>query len=257
VQVRILHSLRNKLQALWPKTVDEWKGLAITSTKSFLFDRWKKAKRRAKRGNAGLLVEDVEAHAAEPRGSGERDPIDQKKGLQLLDEFLAERHKGDLDARILDLMADDKDAAEIAADLGLTHQQVRDRIRAMRAAFAAKATAVFGSGALLLLLLLRGGPTEPRYYALGPDPVFTDATPEEVSADLRDQARAPCRNAEWSRCIELLDAARELDPAGDQAPEIQAVRDRVAQELDDRLRQREAKPHGPTAPRPAPAPKKP
>jgi hypothetical protein len=252
VQLRILHSLRNRPQLLWPKTVEAWKALAITATKSFLFDRWKKAKRRAKLGDVGVVVEDASEHAAETRRLSERDPLDHQKGLRVLDAFLAESKKGDLDARILDALLDDKDQAEIAAELGLTHQQVRDRIRVMRAAFGAKVTAVLGSGALALFLLLRG-PTEPRYYAPGPEAVFTEASPEEESADLRDMAREPCRASNWGRCTELLDQAASLDPAGDQAPEIQAVRDRMASELNDELRQQEAKPktvpQGPKAPK--------
>jgi hypothetical protein len=184
--------------------------------------------------------------------------MDHQKALALLDDFLAERNKGDLDARILDAMLDDKDQAEIAADLGLTHQQVRDRIRAMRSAFAAKVTAVLGSGALALFLLLRGPAQPAGYYALGPETPFTEASPQEEAADLRDLAREDCRSATWDRCAELLDAARELDPSGDAAPEIQAARDRMAEELNDLLREREAKPgatpHRPKAPAP---PKKP
>ena len=253
VQLRILHSLRNKPQLLWPKTVEAWKGLAISATKSFLFDRWKKAKRRAKLGDVGVVVEDAGEHAAETRRLSERDPLDQAKAMRLLGDFLEEGKKGDLDARILDALLDDKDQAEIAAELGLTHQQVRDRIRVMRAAFGAKVTAILGSGALALFLLLRV-PTEPRYYAPGPEAAFTEASPEEESADLRDMAREPCRASDWGRCTELLDQAATLDPAGDKTPEIQAVRDRMAQELDDRLRQQEAKPprvpQRPKAPQP-------
>jgi DNA-directed RNA polymerase specialized sigma24 family protein len=241
VQLRVLHSLRNKPALMWPATVEAWKGLAITATKSLLYDRWKKAKRRTKLGDVGVVVEDADAHAAEGRRLSERDPLDHQKGLQLLDQFLAESKKGDLDARILDAMLDDKDQAEIAAELGLTHQQVRDRVRVIRATFGAKVTAVLGSGALALFLFLRG-PAEPRYYALGPETSFTEATPQEVSADLRDMARAPCRASEWAKCLELLDEAAELDPAGDRAPEIQAARDRVAQEMNDNLREEEAKP---------------
>jgi hypothetical protein len=242
---------------MWPATVDAWKGLAITATKSFLFDRWKKAKRRAKLGDAGVVVEDADTHVAETRRLSERDPLDHKKGLQLLDEFLAESKKGDLDARILDALMDDKDQAEIALELGLTHQQVRDRVRVIRATFGAKVTAFLGAGALGLFLLLRG-PAEPRYVAVGPDTVFTDASPEAEAAHLRDMAREPCRASKWDRCVDLLDQAARLDPAGDKAPEIQAVRDRVAQDLNDQLREREAKPGShPQAPKAPKAPKGP
>jgi len=241
VQVRILHSLRNRPQLPWPGTVDAWKGLAITSTKHFLLDLWKKAKRRKKLGDVGAVVEDVDAHEAEARRLSERDPLDHQKGLRVLDEYLAESKKGDLDARILDALLDDKDQAEIATELGLTHQQVRDRVRVMRAAFGAKVTAILGSGALAVFLLLKG-PAEPGYYALGPETVFTEASPQEESADLRDMARGPCRESRWKECLELLDEAARLDPAGDRAPEVQAARDHIAEGLNDELREEEAKP---------------
>jgi hypothetical protein len=88
-----------------------------------------------------------------------------------------------------------------------------------------------------IVRILRRGSTEPRYYAPGPESVFTEASPEQESADLREMAREPCRASDWARCTELLDEAASLDPAGDTAPEIQAVRDRMAQELDDQLHQ--------------------
>jgi DNA-directed RNA polymerase specialized sigma24 family protein len=265
VQLRILKWMRLRPKFRWPKTVEEMKALAIRATKTELLDRWKKAKRRKAKGDAGAIVEDPDSHAAESRPSSEREPIDQKRFIELLRRVLDEREKGDIDARILDLLVDDEDQASIGEKLGLSHQQVRDRLRSMRAAFALAMTATFSvGGALVILLALRvpQGPTPTRYYQPSTDVAFNEASPDKVAAEEREQARAPCRSADWDKCLDLLDAAAQLDPQGDQAREIQAVRDAAQQFKDDDLREREVKfgPNAPKAPpkapKPAPAPSK-
>jgi hypothetical protein len=45
---------------------------------------------------------------------------------------------------------------------------------------------------------------------------------------LRGEATEPCLAGERARCLELLDEAKTLDPAGDEAPEVQDLRRRVA-----------------------------
>jgi DNA-directed RNA polymerase specialized sigma24 family protein len=42
--------------------------------------------------------------------------------------------------------------------------------------------------------------------------------------DLRDSAFGECRAGRWTECVRRLDAAKKLDPAGDEAPEVRAAR---------------------------------
>jgi DNA-directed RNA polymerase specialized sigma24 family protein len=251
VQLRVLRSLRNRPVMLWPGDLEEWKRLSIRAARSHLIDQWRRAKRRKELGDQGLVAENPDEAQAPGRRPSERDPIDQKRALALLDEFLDGR--ADVDDKILEGLLDDKDQAEIAKELGLSHQQVRDRVRSMRAAFRVKAGAALGGILTVVLVLFLGGPHEPRYYARAPEQVLADAPPEEVAADLRDQARPMCQSRQWDRCMQLIDDAAVLDPQGDRAPEIQAARDAYQQLLDDQQSSRMAKP-GDHPPRPRPAP---
>jgi DNA-directed RNA polymerase specialized sigma24 family protein len=252
VQVRVLHSLRNKLQMMWPQTVESWKALTIRSTQTYLFDRTKKARRRGKT-DAGAC-ETPDDHAARPRRPSERDPLDQKLAMGVLAEHLAESKDAATDLEIVDRLQAGQDQAEIAAELGLTHQQVRDRVRAIRKSFRRRLAGAIGTvaaaGFALFMVLQPSEPEAWTHVAVTPHPnapevVVTEVPPARLAAEIRDRARGACRSSEWSDCLELLDAAAERDPAGDQAPEIQAARDAATSGVNDSLRQMEAKPQRP------------
>ena len=252
VQYRMLKSLRKKLVVFWPVNVDEMKGLAVKCTRSRIVDRFREAKRKRKIGDVGNLVEDPDEHAASSRRASERDPLDHQKLVTFLDEFLKKSPKAAIDARIFEGWLNDEDQAEIAKAVGLSHQQVRDRVRTIRAVFYGQ-LAVLGAGATALFIWLHGPelPNGPRFY-LHPhadDVALKDATPLELAADLRDRARPLCQKAQWDDCLPLINAAATLDPEGDRSPAIQAVRDRAASEIEDNLRERESK-FGPPSPRP-------
>lgn len=51
-----------------------------------------------------------------------------------------------------------------------------------------------------------------------------DDPPAVRAAQLRQDARASCEARVWKICLDRLNEARDLDPGGDQAPEIQALR---------------------------------
>jgi hypothetical protein len=53
-------------------------------------------------------------------------------------------------------------------------------------------------------------------------------TPEERAAELRAEGIAACENGRWSDCLERLDQAQAMDPAGDEAPEVREARRRAA-----------------------------
>ena len=46
---------------------------------------------------------------------------------------------------------------------------------------------------------------------------------------LRGQALASCRAKAWTACKELLDQAKEIDPTGDEQPQVQALRTLIDQ----------------------------
>jgi hypothetical protein len=64
---------------------------------------------------------------------------------------------------------------------------------------------------------------------IGPDrpPVDESPLPKERAAELRRTALAQCDAMSWFACVAGLDSARELDPAGDADPRVQAARQRI------------------------------
>lgn len=65
-----------------------------------------------------------------------------------------------------------------------------------------------------------------------PRPVASPPPPEtsaERAVSLRREAGEACGQQKWQACLEDLDEARALDAAGDQAPEIQALRRAAAE----------------------------
>jgi hypothetical protein len=80
---------------------------------------------------------------------------------------------------------------------------------------------------VLLGLALAAGVALTLYFASPPELVGS-APPEvpaaERAAAIRREARSACDAHRWAACLEQLDDARTLDPAGDEAADIQALR---------------------------------
>jgi hypothetical protein len=53
----------------------------------------------------------------------------------------------------------------------------------------------------------------------------------EHALELRRDALAACQEARWLECRQGLDAARKLDPASEDLPEVKAAREKIAAEL--------------------------
>jgi hypothetical protein len=72
----------------------------------------------------------------------------------------------------------------------------------------------------------------PRLEPIGPDREGPPRGPTPAALEqarlLRVQAVADCADQFWSDCEEKLDRASKLDPAGDTAPEVQALRKDIA-----------------------------
>jgi hypothetical protein len=62
----------------------------------------------------------------------------------------------------------------------------------------------------------------------GPDP---PVTPAQRAETLRHSAGESCQHEHWQTCLDSLDEAREADPQGDVAPEVQALRKLATEKL--------------------------
>lgn len=159
----------------------------------------------------------------------------------------AERHtEDDPDAqRTLDWMAREgggEKLAHIAEDERLPATQVRQRVSRLRRRLKEQWRAELAAVAILLTLafvawrLLREPAPqaitpEPDVVAppdhVGPAPLPEPPSAPERAAALRREALEACAEERWQPCLDQLDEARRLDPAGEAATEVQRARERA------------------------------
>jgi DNA-directed RNA polymerase specialized sigma24 family protein len=125
--------------------------------------------------------------------------------------------------------------ADIAASEGVTEEAVRSAIKKFRASVR---DALGGDTAKLFLVLLVavflygvfGPPKRDRETATpAPEPAPTMQAPADGADALRRRAFDECDAHRWTPCLEDLDRARDLDPAGESLETVRAAR-RAAQE---------------------------
>jgi len=178
--------------------------------------------------------------ASEPADSAETLPIAPQAVVheqqhRTIETSLAD---GTVDARtalMLALQADGKSIAEIAQALGIAPKTVRNALTAgrndIRAAWRRHA---FRLGLLLALglvvTLAFGARVQmalgPKLYDITPDDSSTarPTGPDPRAAQLRAAAQKRCDARDVIDCEAQLDEAERLDPAGESAPAVQAMR---------------------------------
>ncbi len=84
----------------------------------------------------------------------------------------------------------------------------------------------------------------PPPLPIGPEPPAPSTVPKPGPSprELRLEAMNACDARDWGRCVELLDRAAAVDPAGNGTAEVQATRARAVKGLDEEDRGRRAKP---------------
>ena len=182
--------------------------------------------RRGKRGRHVELSDQL---------PGEEPPLSAREWARWAEEQAAD----DPDAkRTLDWMAREGEGeklAHIAADEELPATQVRQRVSRMRRWMKERWAAELAAVAVVVVLaliawrLLR----EPEPTALPvPHPV-PEVDPRIVDGQrLRAEALRACAEEAWDRCVEGLDEAARLDPAGDEAEAVGGARQRAAEALE-------------------------
>jgi hypothetical protein len=109
-------------------------------------------------------------------------------------------------------------------------------VRRLRLAFAIAAAATLaaaaGGGTLYAWLVHRGngpGPHAPSVPAppASPEPSVSDQPPALSPSELRRAAFPYCEQERWKECLDILDRAAQMDPAGDADPDVQAARQKA------------------------------
>ncbi|MBW2528240.1 MAG: sigma-70 family RNA polymerase sigma factor [Deltaproteobacteria bacterium] len=124
--------------------------------------------------------------------------------------------------------------ATIAADEGLAPDRVRQRVSRLRRSLRQRWARELASAAGVVLLVLLGWwawtePAKPRVVREGWPPSRSPAA--ERAVELRREALEACDAERWSACLDRLDRARRLDPAGADDPAIRAARRRASEAL--------------------------
>lgn len=233
------------------------KAVAGNATRWVVVDRARKEKRRRKT-DAGLTVDDADACATPDLHPGALDPIDVKRALERFEQDVAASPNPEVIGEIFERLLSGEDQAQIAREMGMGHQEVRDRVRKVRAgskqAWAAAlgivgGGALYGIAAFLLASLTFSSHVEPhRSVAAGVryegSQVATEIDPAVQAGEIRARASAECRERRFDECLADLDLAAALDPMGDQTPEVQTARDYASMKTEDQLRSMTAKPGG-------------
>jgi DNA-directed RNA polymerase specialized sigma24 family protein len=77
----------------------------------------------------------------------------------------------------------------------------------------------------MLIYLARRGPREPiAHDHVRPVPSEVAPSPQERARSVREDALAACGERAWAKCLDGLDRAKEIDPAGDTAERVVSAR---------------------------------
>jgi DNA-directed RNA polymerase specialized sigma24 family protein len=120
----------------------------------------------------------------------------------------------------------------IAEEANVPAPRVRQRVsrmrRHLRARWAQAAAAVVVLALVAFALYKLAGPRPEDIAREEAPPV----TPEQRAAELRREAFEQCGGKQWQRCIETLDRAKALDPAGERDPRVEQARAAAATALE-------------------------
>ena len=129
-----------------------------------------------------------------------------------------------------------EDLAEIARDVGIKYDTLYKRVTTLKRQLRENAKRMgAGIAAVLLLLGLSRAVLRPPRMGddtPGPAHVVESATsthaaepdPMDVARAVRGRAFRACMNNQWKACLEDLDLAAEIDPAGEADPAVRAAR---------------------------------
>lgn len=149
--------------------------------------------------------------------------------------------EGNADAKkTLDWMAREgsgEKLAHIAAEEKLPATQVRQRVsrlrRFMKQRWAAELAAV-AAVVVLALIAWRWLREDDPIAVPEPVPEVTPPNPKiEEAQRMRAEAFERCESEQWQECLDGLDAAKDLDPTGDDASDVQQARERAAGALEE------------------------
>jgi DNA-directed RNA polymerase specialized sigma24 family protein len=193
---------------------------------------WFRAKRRDVPQDPGLQdtvgVEDASAEARDLYRWAQKELPEGEENAKTLEWMLREGAGEKLET--------------IAAEANLPAPRVRQRVSRLRrhykARWAAQAAALAALLAVIIAIVIVSRRKQEEIAPLPspsalptqeplPVPTAPEPTPEMRAAELRDDALRKCDAEAWQECLDGLDAAKALDPAGDNDSRVGAARARA------------------------------
>ena len=179
-------------------------------------------------------LDDRHAETIAPAAPAEAwDGFDVAKRARLVNALVARGQLTDADIDVLE-RADAEGYPALAAELGTTDRALRVRAHRKRTLLRQgwKRYAAYGSGVAMLVLIVYAFWDRPENVAAPyPGPGQHEESPRERAAALRAAASGSCAASQWKVCLDRLDDARDLDPAGDSDPAVQALREEIRRGL--------------------------
>jgi DNA-directed RNA polymerase specialized sigma24 family protein len=209
-----------------PETIEGLIALGIRILKNDVFDHYRHRE----------TVRDVEVRprdealdetVADRAPADGWDEVDTKKRVKVVEHLVAQGKLTAGDVEVLE-RSETEGFRALAEELGTNENALRVKTHRKRALLEKHWVryAAFGlPGLALILLMIEAAQPPPPVGAARPWTGTPDEpTPEEQAAALRANAEHACGAAQWQECLDKLDEARGLDPDGDNAPKVQALR---------------------------------
>jgi hypothetical protein len=227
--------VQNVLEALLvhgnpPDTVDGLVGLGLTMLRHDLLDH-RRHRKTVRRVEAGPLEDDQHERVAAAVPVEAWDGIDVKRRAGVVRHLVGRGKITGGDVELLE-RAEREGYPAIAAELGITDTALRVRAHRKRAVLREGwaryvAYGISGITVLLIVAYVRNRPEPIGHGHIEPDTsvALPLPTPRERAAQLRALAHEACDHARWQECLDRLDEAQPLDPAGDADPGIKDLRD--------------------------------
>jgi RNA polymerase sigma factor (sigma-70 family) len=109
--------------------------------------------------------------------------------------------------------------ADMAREMGVKYETLHKRVTALRERMESTGKAIAGLALVLMLLIVMVRPKSGHEVSAPRPP-----DQPERALDLRKHGFEQCMRNDWSSCESDLDAARDLDPDGEDDPKVQAAR---------------------------------
>lgn len=119
----------------------------------------------------------------------------------------------------------------IAAENNISAPAVRQRVSRLRRYLRERWSLQLAAAVTLLALVVGVYAYRRRPLTVEPEPTMRAESLAQAAQKLRDSALLDCRGGHWQTCLEQLDRAKALDPAGDGASAIVAARSDIERAL--------------------------